>query len=221
MRGVDRQTGRHLWHGAARMLLPAGVRHCVGMWYGELLIGRLPDRIYLERELIPAAALHGGKVLFIGCRQYTKHYPALFRLHGAECWTIDIDPTVARWGAPKRHVIGDIQDALDHWPPSTFDIIVLNGVFGFGLNGAREQDAALQIARLLLKADGRLILGWNTDRCSDPSGLPTLRRYFRPSSLPTLTRRQTFGKSTHVFDTFSLGQFVGANRAFSQHPSLG
>ena len=134
MRGVDRQTGRHLWHGAARMLLPAGVRRCVGMWYGELLIGRLPDRIYLECELIPAAALHGGKVLFIGCRQYTKHYPALFRLHGAECWTIDIDPTVARWGAPKRHVIGDIQDALDHWPPSTFDIIVLNGVFGFGLN---------------------------------------------------------------------------------------
>jgi len=191
------------------------------MWYGELLIGRLPDRIYLERELIPAAALHGGKVLFIGCRQYTKHYPALFRLHGAECWAIDIDPTVARWGTPKRHVIGDIQDALDHWPPSTFDIIVLNGVFGFGLNGAREQDAALQIARLLLKADGRLILGWNTDRCSDPSGLPTLRRYFRPSCLPTLTRRQTFGKSTHVFDTFSLGQFVGANRAFSQHPSLG
>src|ERR1700758_4207538 len=131
MRGVDRQTRRHLWREAARMLLPAGVRHRVGTWYGEILIGRRPDRIYLERELIPAAALHGGKVLFVGCRKYTKHYPALFRLHGAECWTIDIDPTVARWGAPKRHAIGDIQDGLDHWPPSTFDIIVLSGVFGF------------------------------------------------------------------------------------------
>jgi SAM-dependent methyltransferase len=190
-------------------VLSRRVCHRVGTWYGELLIGRLPDRIYLERELIPAAARHCGKVLFIGCRHYTKHYPALFRLHGAECWTIDIDPTMARWGAPERHVSGDILDALDYWPASTFDTIVLNGVFGFGLNGVRDQDAALQVCRVLLKTGGRLILGWNSDRCGDPSGLPTLRSYFWLSSFPTLTQRQTFAKSTHVFDTFTLGQFIG------------
>jgi hypothetical protein len=207
--GIDERTGRPLWRRAARMLLPAGVRHCVGTWLGEFWIDRYPDRIYLKRELIPAVARRGGKLLFVGCRRYTKHYPVLFAAHGTECWTIDLDPSVARWGASDRHVVGNILDALDHWPASTFDTIVLNGVFGFGLNGVRDQEAALRVCRQLLKTDGRLILGWNTDRCGDPSGLSTVRRHFRLSSILGLARRQTFAKSTHVFDTFTAGQFLG------------
>jgi hypothetical protein len=208
MLGVDEQTGRPLWRRAARLLLPAGVRHRVGTWLGEFWIDRCPDRIYLKRELIPAVAGRGGKSLFVGCRRYTRHYPALFGVHGAECWTIDIDTTVARWGAPERHVIGDILDALDYWRASTFDTIVLNGVSGFGLNSVRDQEAALRVCRVLLKTDGLLILGWNTDRCDDPSGLAAVRNHFRPSSLLGLARHQTFARSTHVFDTFTAAQFV-------------
>jgi hypothetical protein len=209
MLGVDEQTGRSLWRRAARMLLPAGVRHRVATFFGEFRIDHYPDRIYLKRKLIPAIARRGGKLLFVGCQRYTKHYPALFGMHGTECWTIDIDPSVARWGASNRHVVGNILDALDHWTASTFDTIVLNGVFGFGLNGVQDQEAALRVCRLLLKTDGRLILGWNTDRCGDPSGLSTVQRHFRLSSILGLARRQTFAKSTHVIDTFTLGQFVG------------
>lgn len=182
MLGVDEQTGRPLWRRAARMLLPASVRHRVGTWFGEFWIARYPDRKYLKREVIPAIARRGGKLLLVGCRRYTKHYPTLFGVHGTECWTIDIDTTVARWGAPERHIIGNILDALDYWPASTFDTIVLNGVFGFGHYSVRDQEAAHRVCRDLLKTDGPLILGWNTDRCGDPSGLAAVRNHFRLSS---------------------------------------
>ena len=100
-------------------------------------------------------------------------------------------------------MIGDILDEPSHWPASSFDTIILNGVFGFGLNSERDQDAALRACRLLLANDGWLVLGWNTDRSVDPSELPTLQNLFRPSSIPGLAQRQTFAKSTHVYATFT------------------
>jgi Methyltransferase domain len=200
---VDGHIVRPLWRRVARTLLPKRVRHRLGTWYGELGIARCPDRLHLERELIPAVGHRGGNALFIGCRPYTKRYPALLGAHGAECWTIDVDPTVARWGAPERHVTDAVQNAQDHWPPSSFDTIVLNGVFGFGLDSVRDQDAALRVSRRLLTSGGWLILGWNTDRCIDPLELPALRNQFLPLSIPGLAPRQTFPASTHVFDTFT------------------
>jgi len=200
---VNEHTGHALWRRMARTILPGAVRQRLGTWYGELGIARLPDRVHLERTLIPAVARHVDKVLLIGCRPYTKHYPALFGVYGAECWTIDIDPAAARWGAPGRHITGAVQHAQYYLPALRFDGIVLNGVFGFGLNSVSDQDAALRACRLLLKSHGWLILGWNTDRCIDPSGLPVLQSSFRASSLPGMALRRTFAESTHVFDIFT------------------
>ena len=211
----DRRIGRPLWRRVARILVPVGVGRRVGTWLGELRIDRRPDRIYLTRELIPAVARRGGKLLFVGCRRYTKNYLALFGAHGADCWTIDIDLSVARRGAPERHVVGDLLHALDHWSPATFDTIVLNGVFGFGLNAMRDQDAALRVCRRLLTADGRLILGWNIDRCVDPSELSAVRSHYRPSSLSGLAPHQTFAKSAHVFDTFTVRDLVEPQAHFA------
>jgi Methyltransferase domain len=150
---------------------------------------------------------------FIGCQRYTKHYPSRLTAHGAECWTIDIDPTVARWGTRRRHTIGEIRDGSDHWLPASFDTIILNGVFGFGLDCVRDQDAALRACRLLLKEEGWLILGWNFDRSAEPSELPTLRDHFQPSSFPGLAQRQMFDKSTHVYGTFRLQTMRSVPRA--------
>ena len=200
----DERARRRLWRRVARILLSGSVRRRLHTWFGDFWIAHRPDRVHLVRKLIPAVGWRGGKVLFVGCRPYTKDYPALFGAHGAKCWTIDIDPTVARWGAPKRHVIGNIQDALDYWPRSSFNTIVLSGVFGFGLDRVQDQNAALRVCSLLLTSDGCLILGWNADRCGDPSELPALQRYFLPASIPGLAQRQSFAKSTHIFATFTV-----------------
>jgi hypothetical protein len=200
---VEEQARSRLWRRVARRLLSEPVRRRLHLWFGDLWVVYRKDRRHLDRKLIPAVVRRGGKVLFIGCRKYTKHYPARFSAHGLECWTIDIDPIAARWGAPGRHVVGDILDEPDHWPASSFNTIILNGVFGFGLDSEGDQDAALRACRLLLAKDGWLVLGWNADRCVDPSELPTLRNLFRPSSIPGLAQRQTFAKSTHVYGTFT------------------
>jgi len=200
---VEEQARSRLWRRVARRLLSGSARCRLHMWFGDLWVVYRKDRRHLDRELIPVIGRRGGKVLFIGCRKYTKHCPRLLAARGLECWTIDIDPIAARWGAPERHVIGDILDEPNHWPASSFDTIILNGVFGFGLNSERDQDAALRACRLLLAKDGWLVLGWNTDRSVDPSELPTLQNLFRPSSIPGLAQRQTFAKSTHVYATFT------------------
>jgi len=200
---IDERARNRLWRRVARTLLPGRARRRLHMWFGDFWIAYRKDRKYLDRELMPAVGRRGGRALFIGCRKYTKHYPALLEAHDVECWTIDIDPIATRWGAPGRHVIGDIQDASDHWHPSSFNTIILNGVFGFGLNNVQSQNAALRACRLLLKDGGWLVLGWNTDRCVDPSALSNLRHHFRPSSFPGLAERQTFARSTHVYGTFA------------------
>jgi len=184
----------------ARSLLPARIWN----WLVEIRVGRFPDRVYMERVLIPVIAHQGGKVLFVGCRRYTKHYPALFEQAGAECWTIDIDPTVARWGAPGRHVIGALQGARDHWPPASFDTIVLSGVFGFGIDTPRDQDETLRVCGFLLRPGGRLILGWNLGYGAsevEPSRLSVLRQDFQLAGLE-LPPRQTFPGSSHVYESF-------------------
>jgi hypothetical protein len=192
----------------ARIVLSRRARRRLHMWFGDFWTGYRNDRKYLDRALIPAVGCRGGRTLFVGCRKYTKHYPALLAAHGAECWTLDIDPIAARWGAPGRHLIGDIQDEPSHWLPSSFNTIILSGVFGFGLDDVQDQNAALRACRLLLTKNGWLILGWNTDRCVDPSALSNLRNYFRPSSFPGLAERQTFAKSTHVYGTFTAVEEV-------------
>ena len=163
---VSNRERRSLWRRVARALLSEHARRDIYSWFDDFRTPYRKDRTYLNRELLPAVGRRRGKALFIGCRKYTKRYPARLAAYGTECWTIDIDPTVARWGSPKRHVIGDILNAPDYWPSSSFDTIILNGVFGFGLDSVQNQGEALRVCRLLLPEDGWLILGWNA---TDPS----------------------------------------------------
>ena len=84
-------------------------------------IRALPDRRVLIETYIPALARIGGRVLWIGCRAYTRQdYPALAR-HGAEVWTTDIDPKAARWGQPGRHRTGDVCAIDQVFAEQTFD----------------------------------------------------------------------------------------------------
>ena len=184
-----------------RSILPVIIRKNLARVYHTRRMRRLPDRIYMERELIPAIARHRGKILFVGCEYYTKHYPALFEMDGGECSTIDINPSVARWGAPSRHVISAFQDARNHWPAASFDYIVLSGVFGHGINGEEDQNEALRVCSFLLKSGGWLILGWNKDKLNEvnPPALSVLQREYRPASLEGLEQRKTFPESTHVY----------------------
>lgn len=127
-------------------------------------IARAPDRAVLRQAVFPEVAAEGGDILFVGTQAYTREYPALLETGGGICWTIDCDPTVARFGAQQRHIVGSIIDLGRHLPDVRFKTIVLAGVFGFGVNRRSEQIAALEACANALEPNGFLILSWNDRR---------------------------------------------------------
>jgi len=186
----------------AHLVIPKKIRRRLGelLWSGKTC--RSPDRLYLRERLLPWIARRGGCVLLVGCRRYTARDPMYLQQQGIRCWTLDIDPATSRWGAPGRHAVGAIEQAYSMFPPETFDTVVLSGVFGFGLDSVPEQDASIAACAAILKPEGILVLGWNTDRVSDPEMLPKLAECFRRHHDAELPDRIMFKHSTHVFDMY-------------------
>jgi len=156
-----------------------------------------PDREELEQRILPWLASHEGvrRVLFVGVGPYTKHYEQLFR--GSEYWTIDVDRSRRRFGAGRRHVVGSIVE-LDRWfANGTFDLVVANGILGFGLDDRHEIEAAFAQVRRALRDGGLLLLGWDDNpprRPVFPEQIEALRA-FRP--FPA----SLYGSWRHVTET--------------------
>jgi SAM-dependent methyltransferase len=155
-----------------------------------------PSRICMERELLPWIAGRYARVLFVGTSSYTYHYERLFRR--AQYTTLEIQPRNAVWGGPD-HIVAPIEEIGLHRPPGSFDCIVLNGVFGFGVDEAEHMRRVIRALHAALAPGGLLIVGWNTDKHDDPA--PLLEPYFVPNTEEPWTGRIAFGlPETHVYD---------------------
>jgi SAM-dependent methyltransferase len=121
---------------------------------------------------------------------------------GAVCWTLEIDSAARCWGHPQRHLVGDLQRVGGLYPPGHFDVALINGVFGWGLDTLDGQNEAVEGLARVLKSGGLLMLGWNTDRSSDPNELPASQKFFIASHCQGFERRVTVPGVTHVFDFF-------------------
>lgn len=123
------------------------------------------DRELLEQRILPAYAARARRqtILFIGCDRSTRHYPRRFEEMARQrsvFWTLDIDPRKARYGA-ARHIVAAAQDLSAHVAPGSLDVVICNGVLGFGLNDRPSFEAAMRECLHALRAGGELILGWN------------------------------------------------------------
>lgn len=134
-------------------------------------------------------------VLFVGCDSYTAHYQRrYFSTH--DYWTIDPNPNCRRFGA-NRHVTAALENLSRHFPDGLFDLIVCNGVYGWGLNHLEVCDAAFSQCYSCLTPRGHLLIGWNDVPGRDPaplSAVPSLSR-FRDYDFPG------FGGSRYLTDT--------------------
>jgi SAM-dependent methyltransferase len=181
----------------------------------------LPDRLYLEEEIFSAiSSLRPRRMLDVGVRDYTRHLGSLLP---SECerWTIDLDPVVAPFGSPEKHIVGSVLHIGKYFDPGSFDVILLNGLFGFGVDRRDEQETVLRHVRALLREEGRLIIGWDrwpdgrpyVDReCSlseplfvDPLETDEVRLSFKHAAPGGLPARKTLNHSWHVFDWFVAG----------------
>jgi len=118
------------------------------------------DRDVLERIIIPYVLIYRNpKTIFdIGREDYQAFYNSFFI--GKELWTIDIDPERVEFGANK-HITDNVVNIKKHFPDNKFDFILMNGVFGWGLNDPADIEKTISSIYDVLKPGGLFILGWN------------------------------------------------------------
>ena len=172
------------------------------------LVGRPPhrrsaDRELLERQILPAFGRDPTitRVLFCGCAPYTSSYGAVFA--GAEYWTVDPHPRHRRFGA-RHHLVGRLESLQQHNVPA-FDLIICNGVLGWGLSTPPQAEAAFLACYATLTAGGHLLLGWNDVKPRNrvrPEGVAALRQFDHTAYGRFGPRIRVAGSHRHVFDFY-------------------
>ena len=201
------------------MVASAVVSTVQGLWRAVLLAGRralgLPsqlnteDRRVLERVILPdyASRPDVSRILFVGCAAYTQQYGQLFGHR--EYWTIDPVARRRRYGG-TRHIVDTLQNLGRHAALEYFDLIVCNGVLGWGLNTPADAEAAFAACFKHLRAGGHLVLGWNNISPRNrivPEDIPALRSFDRGNFGKVRTARlEIDAPNRHVFDFYRKPQ---------------
>lgn len=164
-----------------------------------------PDRQVLEQVILPAYAGRTDirAVLFVGCDWYTRHYEKMF--DGKTYWTIDPDRWKRQFGSRRHHVIG-MQEIGSHFAPASLDLIVCNGVFGWGLNDRADIERAFDGCFASLREGGHLVLGWNNIAERRPLALDSVISLgrFKPEIFPALgvAHHVATPETGHTFDFY-------------------
>jgi hypothetical protein len=162
-------------------------------------------RAVLEQMIIPSYANRHDirRVLFVGCDYYTSHYWKFFR--HKEFWTIDRDPRKKAFGS--SHHIGDALENLHHHSHEEyFDVIICNGVYGWGMNSKEQCELGLRNCYSHLRQGGELMLGWDDvpEHVFVPlESINSLARFHHQRNSPFSAWRYETGSHTrHVFDFY-------------------
>ena len=118
------------------------------------------DRSILEEVILPdlANSTTHQKILFVGCSAYTQWYKEFFSMK--EYWTIDPKNVKRKYGS-ERHIVDSITNVGKYIARDYFDVIIMNGVIGFGLNRVSDIEDAIEACHDVLVRQGILLLGWN------------------------------------------------------------
>jgi hypothetical protein len=184
----------------ARRVLPRWVlRFILIRLFGADRRYDLASRHCLEDEILPWLAERYARILFVGTQGYTWHYRKRFRPD--QYTTIDRQPRNAVWGA-RDHITAAIEDIGRHRPPGFFDCVILNGVFGFGVDDEGHMRMVVKALHGALRPGGLLVVGWNTDLHADPDTLGLYDPYFTANKEEPWVQRRHFPPETHVYDFY-------------------
>jgi SAM-dependent methyltransferase len=144
------------------------------------------DRRVLEQIIIPflLSRLGPRTILEVGREPYQAFYNEFFA--GRELWTVDRDADRTRFGA-QNHIVADAAHLRSHFPEAYFDLVLMNGVFGWGLNECEAIERAFAAVHAILVPGGVFVLGWNDTPDLVPVPLDQVRAlklfapyFFRP-----------------------------------------
>jgi SAM-dependent methyltransferase len=141
---------------------------------------RLPNPLVTEDRRILEQVIFGyyrgradiRSLLFVGCQWYTKHYQsAYFAQH--DYWTIDPAERARKHGG-RQHVVAPLERLDQFFPKGYFDLIICNGVYGFGLDTREQCESAFAHCHSRLRDGGHLVLGWDDVPARTPVPLAKL-----------------------------------------------
>lgn len=171
---------------------------------------RLPSRIFLETEVIPAlAGARRGRLLSVGTRSYNRPLYQRCLAEGFAVWSIDLDPAAAVYGAPAGHYVGSICDIDKLAADQTFDAIIFNGVLGWGVNTPDDALTALAAIRKVARPDALMLIGWNPGK-TDGAEVAAIRARLAPTALGAIPQEIEFPplgaaqRYPHRYELFTL-----------------
>ena len=165
-----------------------------------------PARTILEERILPYLTMsqRGSKILFVGCDWYTQHYKTYFKR--CEYWTMDPDLTKKRFGA-KHHLTIPLEHLSRHIPPLFFDVIICNGVLGYGLNTPAQAEQAFDQCYVSLRQNGKFIIGREIEQAFLPfsnDDLQSLKQfvpyYFPPLATANFTTKPHYNYMFSFFE---------------------
>lgn len=161
------------------------------------------DRVVLEQIIFPHIIVNyrPRRVLDIGRQEDQEFYNKIF--YRREFWTIEKDSKFAEFGA-KNHIIDNCTNLRKHFKDNYFDLVIMNGVFGWGLNEKQEIEKAFSAIYDVLDINGILILGWNDVEDLTPMPLENVQslKKFKPlhfKPLKTSSYKCSTGEHTYNF----------------------
>lgn len=125
---------------------------------------RAANRQFLEQSVFGYINRMAGeapgtiKTLFVGVDKHNWHYPRLLK---TEFHSLDIEARKAVYGQPGRHWTGSATSMAGHYGDNAFDVVVANGLLGFGIDEAQGCRHLLENCEAVLKPGGLLVLGYN------------------------------------------------------------
>ncbi len=86
-----------------------------------------------------------------------------------------------------------------------FDVVVISGVFGYGVNTDEQFSRAIESLNDIIRDEGILVVGWNVGRPIEPNSenVRVVEKYFDPlEDFQGLPFNKTFGTVSHEFHIF-------------------
>ena len=135
-------------------------------------------RNYLEYQILPFFSSENSfqRILIVGIAEFTQHYPLLFK-QKEFVRTIDSDLSVAKFSFPQVHIVDSIENIEQHIDQGSLDLVLMNGVYGWGLASEDALRKSLSNIHISMKHEGVLVFGWNEIDPYDPLKIRS-RNYF-------------------------------------------
>lgn len=163
------------------------------------------DRKVLEGQIIPwlRTLPDSDRVLFVGTEWYTRGYRKFFQ--PGTYWTMDYDPRKAIYGS-SLHVTDSMVNVASHFAPGSLDVVICNGVFGWGLDYPPDIEVAFGGTASALRSQGLFLVGWNDTPARKPMELENVQalKAFRPLEIGPLgtSRFRTTNPNGHTFNLY-------------------